>query len=243
MFDVKVIASSSAGNCYIISDGITSLLLDAGVKMKEILVACDFNMDRISGALITHEHMDHALSVENLTGRGIRIYGCAAVASKFKEVRCVRPFVRYAIDTMDFFALPMEHDTVCYAYCIRSYATGDTLLYATDTRRMTEYIEGLGQMIIESNYNVELLQASVKPAKLVRRVAECHMSVETLAKYISRMDQSKLQEVYLCHLSDDHSNAEKMVEQIGEVTRAKIFVCNKNGGVTDAAGIGAGKDN
>ena len=94
MFDIKVIASSSAGNCFIVSDGITSLLLDAGVKMKEILVACDFNMDRISGALITHEHKDHARSVEELTGRSIRIYGSAAVAAKFKAVRCVRPFAR-----------------------------------------------------------------------------------------------------------------------------------------------------
>ena len=56
MFDIKVLASSSAGNCYIISDGITRLLLDAGVKIKDILVACDFNMDTIRGALITHEH-------------------------------------------------------------------------------------------------------------------------------------------------------------------------------------------
>lgn len=243
MFDVKCIASSSVGNCFIVSDGITSLLLDAGVKMKDILVACDFNMDKIGGALITHEHNDHARSVEELTGRGIRIYGSAAVASRFKEVRSVRPFARYAIDTIDFFAVPMEHDTVCYAYCIRSCATGDTLLYATDTKRMTEYIEGLGQMIIESNYNVELLENSVKPRKLVRRIAECHMSVETLAKYISRMDQGRLQEVYLCHLSDDHSDVEKMAEKIGDVTKAKVLVCEKNGGVTDAAGIGAGKDN
>lgn len=243
MFDIKVIASSSAGNCFIVSDGITSLLLDAGVKMKEILVACDFNMDKISGALITHEHKDHARSVEELTGRSIRIYGSAAVAAKFKDVRCVRPFARYAIDTVDFFAVPMEHDTTCYAYCIRSVKTGDTLLYATDTKRMTEYIDGLGQMIIESNYNVELLENSVKPRKLVRRIADCHMSVETLAKYISRMDQGKLQEIYLCHLSDDHSDVEKMVEKVRKVTQAKIFVCNKNGGVTDAAGIGTGKDN
>ena len=180
---------------------------------------------------------------EDLTGRSIRIYGSAAVATKFKDVRCVRPFARYAIDTIDFFAVPMEHDATCYAYCIRSVKTGDTLLYATDTKRMTEYIDGLGQMIIESNYNVELLENSVKPRKLVRRIADCHMSVETLAKYISRMDQGKLQEIYLCHLSDDHSDVEKMVEKVRKVTQAKIFVCNKNGGVTDAAGIGTGKDN
>ena len=107
MFDVKVLASSSEGNCYIISDGITRLLLDAGVKIKEILVACDFDMDAIRGALITHEHKDHALAVEDLTGRGISIYGSPALANKYRDVHCVRPFTRYAVGTMDFFAVPM----------------------------------------------------------------------------------------------------------------------------------------
>ena len=87
MFDIKVLASSSAGNCYIISDGITRLLLDAGVKIKDILVACDFNMDTIRGALVTHEHKDHALAVEDLTGRGISIYGSPALANKYRDVQ------------------------------------------------------------------------------------------------------------------------------------------------------------
>ena len=114
------------------------------------------------GEVLPPQYKDHARSVEELTGRSIRIYGSAAVAAKFKDVRCVRPFARYAIDTIDFFAVPMEHDATCYAYCIRSVKTGDTLLYATDTKRMTEYIDGLGQMIIESNYNVEVLENGEK---------------------------------------------------------------------------------
>ena len=232
MFDIKVLASSSAGNCYIISDGITRLLLDAGVKIKDILVACDFNMDTIRGALVTHEHKDHALAVEDLTGRGISIYGSPALANKYRDVQCVRPFTRYAVGTMDFFAVPMEHDVPCYAYVVRSCATGESIMYATDTKRMTEYVKGLDQLIIESNYNLELLRTSTKPAKLVRRIAECHMSVETLAKYISRMDRSKLKEIYLGHLSDDHSNADEMLELIKKAApEAKVFICGKNGGI------------
>jgi len=53
---LDVIASSSAGNCYVLTAGNNQLLLDAGVKYKEIQYTLGFDTSHISGCLLTHEH-------------------------------------------------------------------------------------------------------------------------------------------------------------------------------------------
>ena len=52
---VKALASSSAGNCYLISDGSSSLLLECGIPLKDIRRK-GVDLLGLSGCLISHEH-------------------------------------------------------------------------------------------------------------------------------------------------------------------------------------------
>ena len=56
---LKVLGSSSAGNCYLIEANKDKLILDAGINFKEVQKELRFNFEGIQGVLITHEHMDH----------------------------------------------------------------------------------------------------------------------------------------------------------------------------------------
>lgn len=57
---LKVLGSSSSGNCYLIEvSNVEKLVLDAGINFKEVQKALNFNLKGIQGVLITHEHMDH----------------------------------------------------------------------------------------------------------------------------------------------------------------------------------------
>ena len=57
---LKVLGSSSAGNCYLIeATEKDKLILDAGINFKEVQKELKFDFEGIQGALITHEHMDH----------------------------------------------------------------------------------------------------------------------------------------------------------------------------------------
>ena len=81
--DVNVLGSSSRGNCYIVSDGVTRLLLDCGVPIKRILPMIDFKPDSVAGCLVTHSHGDHVKSARELMFRGIKVYasaGCIGAA-------------------------------------------------------------------------------------------------------------------------------------------------------------------
>ena len=72
--DLKVAATGSSGNCYILQDGDHRLVLDAGIPYKEFLRAVDFNIQNISGCLVSHEHMDHAQAVPDMTASGISVH-------------------------------------------------------------------------------------------------------------------------------------------------------------------------
>lgn len=50
---LKVIGSSSKGNCYILENDKEALILECGVPFMETKKAIDFNLHKISGCLIT----------------------------------------------------------------------------------------------------------------------------------------------------------------------------------------------
>lgn len=54
---LKVLATGSKGNCYILQAGNDKLLLECGIPYKEILKGLDFNLNGVQGCLISHEHL------------------------------------------------------------------------------------------------------------------------------------------------------------------------------------------
>ena len=71
---LKILGSSSAGNCYIFDNGDECLLLECGVNYRDIQVAVDFDMNKISGCLVSHEHGDHIKSISKVLGARIPCY-------------------------------------------------------------------------------------------------------------------------------------------------------------------------
>lgn len=57
MVEMKVLASGSSGNCYIVSDGSSKILLDAGIPIKRIREGTGFQLSQVAGALISHCHL------------------------------------------------------------------------------------------------------------------------------------------------------------------------------------------
>jgi len=233
LIDVKVLASSSKGNCYLIDDGKTRLLLDAGVKLSKIQQAVGFDVGSISGALITHNHNDHSLCVDELIKRGVNVYGNADVASMNDGVNHIPEGRKVGIGTFDVIAKGMEHDIPCSCFYLRSLATGDILLYITDTKSVHYKFHDVTQLIIEANYDHRLLLANAyKPSSLKHRIINSHLSIEQATECVREMDQRKLKEVYLCHLSDEDSDADMFRREIEKVTEADVYICEKYGGVT-----------
>ncbi len=54
---LKVLGSGSSGNCYILHNETEALIIEAGFPFMEVKKALDFNISKIQGVVISHEHL------------------------------------------------------------------------------------------------------------------------------------------------------------------------------------------
>lgn len=119
--DIKVLASGSSGNCYMISDGSTDLLLDAGISIKRIQIGCDFNLSRIAGCLVTHSHGDHSKAVKDLLRKCVDVWMPEGEMNELGIQDCRRlhslnrvgddEYTVFLVGTFDILPFRTEHDT------------------------------------------------------------------------------------------------------------------------------------
>ncbi|MEG0381478.1 MAG: MBL fold metallo-hydrolase, partial [Kurthia sp.] len=74
MLTFKTLASGSTGNAYVVSDGKTQLLLEAGIPFKKVQQLMNFETSNLAAVLITHEHGDHIKGMRTFLDRGTDVY-------------------------------------------------------------------------------------------------------------------------------------------------------------------------
>lgn len=226
--DIRILATGSSGNCYRISDGHTALLLDAGIPFKRIQQGLGFKTGDIDGCLITHRHGDHSKAIPELLRRGIPVYGPEDLKELFPAVSVTVPHRMLHIQTLDITAFFVHHDVPCYGYQLQSTVTGEKLLYITDTAYVDYTFTGITHLLIEANYEQELIMDKVRAkqvsACLAERVIQTHMSIETLLQLLKANEMKTVSQIYLLHLSDSNSDAEKFKVQVQQQTGAEVYV-------------------
>ena len=226
--DIKIIASGSSGNAYLIGDGKTHLLLDAGISFKRIQIGCGFKTSSIDACLVTHCHGDHAAAIPKLLQRGITVYSNADVAGLYPGVQSVDALRVFRIGTFRVLPFEAEHDVPCYGYQVTSAVTGEKLIYITDSAYIKYTFTGLTHLMVEANYAQEILLDNAKsermPLFLAERVIQTHMSIETLLGLLRANDMSKVRQIYLLHLSDGNSDAETFKRQVQQETGAEVYI-------------------
>ena len=130
---IDVLATGSKGNCYRVSDGKTSLLLEAGIPFSTIQEKLDYRVSEIAGCLISHVHGDHARAAADLVRRGGRVYGPKEVAERCKGVQYIPTMQMLVVGSFGATPFLCNHDAECYGYLIESSVTGERLVYITDT--------------------------------------------------------------------------------------------------------------
>lgn len=231
--DINVVASSSKGNCTVVSDGRTVLLLDAGIPYIEIAKAVGFDLSKVHGALITHEHKDHCKAVKDLARHGVDIYGSkgtldAIEAREYRKHVLVKHRAK-EIGTFVVYPFDVQHDAAePLGFVLTSTATDERLIYFTDTYYLKYRFEDLNYILGEVNYSDELLRENIKdniiPVELAKRVMQSHMSVETFVEYLKANASDALRAVYLLHMSDTNANAETIKRKIQEVTGVPVYI-------------------
>jgi phosphoribosyl 1,2-cyclic phosphodiesterase len=222
------LASSSSGNLYTVTDGRTSLLLECGLPFDRIKYLLSYRLHECAACLLTHSHKDHAMSARKLVDVGIPIWCSGDTARALGiEAEAERAVPRQELSIGTFRVVPFAavHDVPCLGYLIYSTVAREKLLFCTDTQYMPDKAPGLTEIAVECNHSRELLMNGHLPDSEKRRIMQTHMSIETFLGFLQANDLSKVQAIYLLHMSDARGDAEGFKRQVQEQTGIITTVC------------------
>lgn len=218
--EINIIASGSKGNCYIVDDGKTKIMLDCGIPYTDILRKTGFNLaEEIEGVLVTHEHTDHIKAAKRLMEKSaVNIYMSAgtALASHLSShrIKKVEPMKLFTVGTYTILPFDVKHDAEePLGFLIGSRETKEKLVYFTDTYYLRYKFKGINYILGECNYSKQIAEQNVRegrlPEELLKRLYKSHMSIEHFIDFMRANDLSQCKKIYLLHLSDGNSD-EKM---------------------------------
>lgn len=246
MIDFIPLASSSAGCAYLLkSEGHQPILLDAGLSftdLQKMLWSEDVNVSDLAGVLISHGHGDHAKAVPKLMAAGVDCYGSGPA-----WLHMLRPYIasegrrpHRAVD-LDIEAptlvgpwvvIPFDavHDgdgTVGFLIDEPDCEEG-RLLYLTDSAYCPYRFEGLTHVCVEANFSEDILKENAMAGRVnmdvAKRTLQTHASIERVIEMLKANDLSKVEDIWLLHLSDSNSNAEDFRVQVQKATGCCTYV-------------------
>ncbi|WP_048810083.1 MBL fold metallo-hydrolase [Candidatus Methylacidiphilum infernorum] len=228
MVSLSILASSSKGNGYLLETPNSRILIDPGIRYKKIirhLSAMNVPVESIKAVFITHEHTDHVAGLPILLKKMPFPLYCntltwkALKKSMGLEDKAVdwRPFEsgsRYLLDEIEIESFPIPHDAADPVGFLFHHHRG-TIGLLTDlgyvTKLVKEKITPCHTLLLESNYDMDLLQADRKrPWSVKQRILSRHghLSNEATASIACDLAKKGLKKLFLAHLSEDCNRVE-----------------------------------
>lgn len=228
------LASGSSGNCYFLGTEDYGILIDAGVParvVRKCLGEAGVEVGALRAVFITHDHGDHIKGVAAL-GEHLHIPVYATEATHtgigknycMKEklttsARIIRKEEPVEVGAFRVEAFEVPHDgTDNVGYCIE--VMGRVFVFLTDLGYITDkaaaYCQRADYLIIEANYDEEMLRTGPYPAFLKERIAgpTGHLSNQATAEFLATQFPPDLKHIWLCHLSRENNHPELAVKTV-----------------------------
>lgn len=230
---LKVLGSSSQGNCYILENKNEALIIEAGVRFIEVKKALGFDIRKVSGCLITHQHNDHAKYIKAMVESGFptlaleEVWTAKGVTGS--RAYCIERGKGYRFGRFKVLPFDACHDVPCVGYLIDHPETG-RIMFLTDSC-MCEYVfPGLNQVMIECNYSdaklVEAINAGRTLPSQRERLMTSHMELNTCKGFLCANDLTNVANIILLHLSDNNSDEKNFVSEIERQTGKVVYAAH-----------------
>lgn len=230
---LKVLGSSSQGNCYILENKNEALIIEAGVRFIEVKKALGFDIRKVSGCLITHQHNDHAKYIKAMVESGFptlaleEVWTAKGVTGS--RAYCIERGKGYKFGRFKVLPFDACHDVPCVGYLIDHPETG-RIMFLTDSC-MCEYVfPGLNQVMIECNYSdaklVEAINAGRTLPSQRERLMTSHMELNTCKGFLCANDLTNVANIILLHLSDNNSDEKHFVSEIERQTGKVVYAAH-----------------
>lgn len=227
---LRVLGSSSNGNCYVLDNGGEALIIEAGVKFTEVKKALDFNLSKVVGCIISHQHGDHAKYIKAMVDCGFYTLALPEVwAAKQlfgQRTIAIVPYKGYKLGNFKIVPFPACHDVPCVGYLIEHPACG-RLLFLTDSCMCENTFKGLDNIMVECNYSHKSLVKAIKegrtPLSQRERLLTSHMELGTCKEFLTANDLTNVANIVLLHLSENNSDEPYFVSEIERQTGKMVY--------------------
>lgn len=230
--ELKILGSSSKGNGYVLEAKNEALIIEAGVKLLEAKKAIGFNISKVVGCIVTHQHNDHAGYVQEYAKAGVVVLALSSVIESKKLVRNYKTIeIGKGYMLGNFKVLPFEvmHDVPCVGYLIEHPECGK-VLFVTDTYAMQYRFTGVTHWLIEANYADDILTDNILegriPQAMRRRLLTSHMELNNTKEVLVSSDLSKTRNIVLIHLSDGNSDERRFIAECKAATGKCVVAAN-----------------
>lgn len=223
------LASGSKGNSVLVSNENHKFLIDCGLCFSELrkrLSSIDVKIEDLEGVVITHEHIDHIKSAKILSHScEIPVYARYEAMPKLLETLgyfkgvCFEQGEILTVGDMEVRSFSTPHDAIApVGYTITD--DDSRAVYATDLGCVPAELfaasSGANLVMIESNYDPDMLKYGPYPAFLKKRIGSevGHLSNFACADAVMEMLNTGTQKFILGHLSENNNTRQKVVETL-----------------------------
>jgi len=231
---VCAIASGSAGNCFYITSGKCSILVDAGVSAREIensLLSIGKNIGEIEGVFITHEHGDHVRGCDMLHKRhSIPIYMNKSTYDA-SRLTCPVSFFEtnlpFAFGDLSIHPFSKYHDAAePVSFFIQNSVHAISVI--TDIghgcSNCRKYIEQSHILMLEANHDSQLLSSGPYPTSLKDRILGSRGHLSNYEGALLVLEHGRLlQHLFLTHLSNENNSPKIALKTYSSLLSERSF--------------------
>jgi phosphoribosyl 1,2-cyclic phosphodiesterase len=220
MIRVAALGSGSSGNSLLIQAGETTLLIDCGFSMKESIARMyqlGVSPTDLDAVLISHEHGDHVKGIGPLSRKfGLEIW-CThgtyhrARDNRFASVRIFHAHEPFVIGCIKVDPFPIPHDAAepCQlVFSVENTRFANVTDLGACTPHVKEKLEGVHGLVVECNYDNEMLRNGPYPPSLQARIRSDygHLGNQQAGELLKELDHEGLQQILLGHLSEQNNS-------------------------------------
>ena len=229
--------SGSSGNSCYLGNSLGGVIIDAGVKADEILMMLTSNgidIKNVKGVLLTHDHADHVKYIYTLlrNHKHLRVF-CTnrilngllrrhSISKRIKEYHVpIFKEIPFNINGFEITAFEVPHDGsdnmgFSIEFNDRRFVLATDMGTVSDRAR--HYISNANYLVMEANYDLDMLRKGHYPEYLKARIQteRGHMDNVHTAAFLAETITDKLSHIFLCHLSQDNNTPQIALKTIRE---------------------------
>ena len=221
-------------------------MIDNGFSIKETdkrMARLGVSGEDISAILVTHEHGDHLSGVARYARRyNISVWASHGTATMIKDIDGLQCFNSHESFNLGGFLVEpvlVPHDArepTQFIFRSNDMKLGVMTDTGSITQHMIEVLAGCDALLLECNYDRDMLLNGVYPESLKRRVVGDwgHLDNQQSVHLLKQLETEKLQHLVLAHVSEKNNSHELVLDCVSSAIhcdRARLKVIDQDDGL------------